>query len=370
MCRTSNARRRLARVDVASSNSPLRVPLIIVLGCAAIGCGPADKSAATTKPSTPPVAHVADSQGHAASSYVPSRLAVENWEVCVARDEELVCWRRRATPGPPDRRVHTFDAAVTSLAGAKDHVCALLADRSVWCWQSGWDASGQPAAVRGLPPNVASIAAGLQVTCAVASDVPWCWGRLSDVDVAAVPRQIELPFAIDRAVPSYHYLAVASPTTAAIYGLYCIHSAGCFERERTPVFPSLGARVIDYGVAALYGCALSAAGQVGCWRGATPNADSALERPALAARALRLAVLQNGGCALLDTGDVQCWDGVPIDIPEYKETMRIPPAAPHTIDRGGRAVRDIGATDYGFCIAWQDGDVTCWGHDVVRSTVR
>ena len=151
-------------------------------------------------------------------------------------------------------------------------------------------------------------------------------------------------------------------TTAVIYGLGCICSAGCFQREETPLFPPLGARVIDFGVGTLYGCALAANGGVGCWRGATPKADATLARAALGGRALRFAVLANGGCALIDSGEIQCWDDVPHAVPRIGTSQ--------LIDRGGRVARDIGASAYSFCIAWQDGDVSCWGHNVVRGAVR
>ena len=114
-------------------------------------------------------------------------VAASGNSICRVRaDRGVSCRSQTSTSG------ETFNAEVclplsdvTGLHAGYEHVCALLADRTVWCW--GWDAEGQlgasgAARVSAVPlavslTDVTQIAAGARHTCALRADgAVWCWG--------------------------------------------------------------------------------------------------------------------------------------------------------------------------------------------------
>jgi alpha-tubulin suppressor-like RCC1 family protein len=87
---------------------------------------------------------------------------------------------------PTPTKVGGLPVSVTKVSASSDHVCALGADGSLWCW--GDNSAGQlgdgtttprsvPTAVMGLDQTVTEVAAGSQFTCALKADGSvWCWG--------------------------------------------------------------------------------------------------------------------------------------------------------------------------------------------------
>ncbi len=88
----------------------------------------------------------------------------------------------RSTPVP----VTGLPSGVASLAAGSGHTCAVTTGGAAKCW--GWNSYGQlgdgtttnrstPVPVTGLPPEVASLAAGSGHTCAVTTGgTAKCWG--------------------------------------------------------------------------------------------------------------------------------------------------------------------------------------------------
>jgi alpha-tubulin suppressor-like RCC1 family protein len=77
---------------------------------------------------------------------------------------------------------------VTAISVGTDHACAILSDKSAWCWgdnSDGATGTGTTAANRGavrvtnskIFTNVTAISAGASHTCALLGDkTVWCWG--------------------------------------------------------------------------------------------------------------------------------------------------------------------------------------------------
>ncbi|MBU1068960.1 hypothetical protein KJ975_05245 [Myxococcota bacterium] len=98
----------------------------------------------------------------------------------------VYCWSE-SDDDPEPLQVGGFPALPVSLAVAGDNACALLEDRSVWCWgdnalqQLGRDTpavSVDPLRVEALGATVTRLAAGQDFYCAVTlANQLWCWGR-------------------------------------------------------------------------------------------------------------------------------------------------------------------------------------------------
>lgn len=73
------------------------------------------------------------------------------------------------------------------MAAGEHHSCALLADRTLWCWGDNLagelgNGSLSPSStpVKVALDNVASVSAGHGHTCAIDTEgQAWCWGRNS-----------------------------------------------------------------------------------------------------------------------------------------------------------------------------------------------
>ncbi|MBU1413377.1 hypothetical protein KKC22_17845, partial [Myxococcota bacterium] len=98
----------------------------------------------------------------------------------------VYCWPE-SDNDPQPKQVGGFPALPVSLAVAGDNACALLEDRSVWCWgdnalqQLGRDTpavSVDPLRVEALGAMVTRLVAGQDFYCAFTlANQLWCWGR-------------------------------------------------------------------------------------------------------------------------------------------------------------------------------------------------
>jgi len=82
-----------------------------------------------------------------------------------------------------------FPPVVKDIVSSFQHTCAVLEDGSAMCWGNNEDGQigdgnsgtglkvGMPVQVSGLPGKVTQIAVGAYNTCAILEDkTVWCWG--------------------------------------------------------------------------------------------------------------------------------------------------------------------------------------------------
>ena len=170
------------------------------------------------------------------------------------------------------------------------HVCAAATAGAVWCWgdddrhQLGTAADGAIAVnVPGQADtvtNAASVATGLEYTCAVGTDnTVACWGR-----------------------NNLGQLGRGSLTPAI---------------SAVPVTVTVGASVARVAAGKAFACALTTAGAVWCWgdnaagqvgdaNAASPR-TSAVQVSGLGGTAVDVVAGGSHACAVLSTGDVRCW---------------------------------------------------------------
>jgi hypothetical protein len=228
-----------------------------------------------------------------------------------ARSREALKEERRASLG---------------LALGRAHGCSLDPDISgVICW--GDDSRGQTRVPLLFGPT--AIAAGGDVTCAIAGGRVRCWGDASHGQLA-VPRDLRNPTSI--AVGDTHACAVTSEGRVRCWG----------ELEDPEVE---GAVAVAAG--AHHGCALLEQ-RVQCWG---DESEGQLAVPAL----VRPSALVAGGnhTCVLDGDSVVCWGGTVGD--------RVPPLDQPSLIAAGAA---------GVCALDAVG-VHCWGeHDAPDLTPR
>ncbi len=278
----------------------------------------------------------------------------------------------------------------TAIAAGYEHSCALTTSGGVMCWgdntygELGDGTTTQsltPVAVSGLTSGVTAIAAGNLHTCALttAGGVE-CWGyngngqlgdgtttqSLTPVDVSGLASGVT---AI--AAGGFHTCAL---TTAG--GVQCWGDNGWGQlgdgttiQRLTPVAVSgLTSGVTAIAAGELHTCALTTAGEVGCWGanyygqlgdGTLTNRSTPMVVSGLTSGVTAIAAGDQYSCALTTAGGVECWgynlygelgDGTP--------TRRLTP-----VDVSGLAsgVTAISAGYNHTCAITSTGGVECWG---------
>lgn len=312
------------------------------------------------------------------------------------------CWGRNDSgqlgDGTYDARATPVD--VSGLSGGLDaietggyHACALTASGAMTCW--GSDAYGElgdgnsprdtrvPGVVPSLGSGVASIAAGIRLTCAVTkAGGAKCWGTDDEGQLGdggpAVP--IFSPDPVDVVGLSS---GVRQVDVGNFHACAVLASGGvrCWGRAEEGQLGNRGALIAGevYEVPYVYDatavaagwvhtCALTAAGGVKCWGW---NDDGQLGDGTFVSRfqpadvlglpgpAVAIATGREHTCALLASGAILCWgrpgDGMPI--------RNRPQGA--TIAGGVSAIATGKAMS---CALAAGGSVRCWGFYTVDCT--
>ena len=264
-----------------------------------------------------------DDQAVATVSSSGLLVAVESGTASVRAtvERQTVVARIPVTRDPPAVRIRQISAGYM-------HTCAIadgvgVPDGSAYCWGEGpggrfgdgGNVRREPTRVAGAPPFT-SIAAGLDHTCAIATnDATYCWGanqagQLGDGTL--VPRSS--PVRVATALVFRSVAVVASTTCALVDGgaAYCWGtSLGSNSSARTPTALAGGLRVaelIDGGWSFMCGRTLTK--QVYCWG---QFANRTLPTPTLMSGALLFEQVDAGTghvCGVVSTGESYCWGSV------------------------------------------------------------
>lgn len=259
------------------------------------------------------------------------RLYIGASEKCArTADGSLSCWGLPRDPyqSPKELRAARWEASaggVSQVALGSGHACALLDDRTLWCW--GANDQGQigtgdtarpegPVQMTALGQEVVSVAAGSYHTCAALRDGSVrCWGR-SEYGALGLGKTVSSP--TPAPVPGLTEVV----RVAAGYGKTCAWkkdgSVWCFGElmwnppsqmlAMTPVeMKDLGRQVEEVAFGFRHTCVRTAAregakgGDVLCW------GERAADTASLRGKTLALTAGDYFTCALTVDGSAWCW---------------------------------------------------------------
>ncbi|MEP7124642.1 MAG: hypothetical protein ABJE95_27185, partial [Byssovorax sp.] len=307
---------------------------------------------------------------------------------------------------------------IVQISAGSNHGCALLHDRSVWCW--GGDDAGQlgilasddvqcvagalchptPIQVKGLPPKIIQIAAGPRSTCAVvATGGVWCWGANDTLQLGRptlpsplydrTPAQVPGLPAVAQVAVGYGFACARATDLSKVYcwGSNLTGTLGNGQKEGSPGgFPpgdvvALPAGILDISTGlGDHACALDSTQHVYCWGsnasgqlGHSSVIDSAVcptakctsipsKVPGLTVTGGWIRAGAADTCAETGSGSVVCWGsnvygqlGFTPDAKEHELPMQILSAT----DEVASSFHGRYATS---CIL-QNNAVDCWGDD-------
>jgi alpha-tubulin suppressor-like RCC1 family protein len=222
--------------------------------------------------------------GQRASSSVPVSIAIPRDVVQVSAslgicallgDSTVTCWGRYVPGGAISTRKIVGLVGVAAMAPRfDDHVCVLMNDGSVRCW----DSPETPFTIAGLgPASTLAVAVGFGTSCALLADhTVVCWGDNSDGQLgdggaeqeSSVPVPVSgLTGVVGVAMSSSYACATKSDGTAMCWGN---NESGTLGNGMTldsnvPVPVSALTNVIGIAPAQDHACAQLADGTFACW---------------------------------------------------------------------------------------------------------
>jgi alpha-tubulin suppressor-like RCC1 family protein len=273
----------------------------------------------------------------------------------------------------------------TVLAMGGSHSCSVEAMGVVNCWGSNW--SGQlgrvtdppsvnaehnlPAPVDGLPRKATFVATGGNHTCAILDDRSlWCWGDNTrgqlgvDVSSGPTPRHV-LDAVAAVALGDAHSCAALSDQSVSCWGANDRGQLGDGTLDDQPAPTAIGVTAVALALGHAHTCALDSTGAATCW-GANDRGqlgDGTTTDRATAPSPVQTDVVEvvaNGDhtCARLSDGSGSCWgdnddgqlgDGTVVqrDVPTFAvgSLVGIATGVAHT------------------CAMSADMTVACWGRD-------
>ncbi|MDX2055419.1 MAG: hypothetical protein SFV15_23660 [Polyangiaceae bacterium] len=285
-----------------------------------------------------------------------TQIAVgETWSCALLKTGAVQCWGAPVGVPPgsvldsgftPPATVPGLESSVKAISANGDTACVLREDGSVWCW--GANSAGQlgapiqPAALPvpvTLPLPARLIGVGPQQVCAALVDNSiWCWGA-SSVDFF------------------YTYTAEAIQPPVSIDALYKV---------------AWQALQVNKG----YACALAPDATLYCW-GESPRINSSDNRlhgavaVNLGAPVAQMSLGEGYACAILKGGGPRCWgNGRALGLGSttvHDCAKSYDACHPGTLvtPAGVADARRIGAGFYVTCAERTDGEVLCWGENLL-----
>jgi alpha-tubulin suppressor-like RCC1 family protein len=285
--------------------------------------------------------------------------------------------------------------AVRSVAGGRDHTCAVLTTGSMVCW--GANDSGQlgngtttsssvPAIVPGIS-TATDVAAGLGYTCAILSDKStWCWGRneygqLGDGTGGEPGNRSLLPVRVRNvtnaaavSAGARHACVVRSTGGVSCWGDNNVGQLGdnTTTTRTSPVNVAGGITAVAVAAGGNHTCSADLnGGQVRCW-GANMSGELGVSDVSVPYSLVPLAVSGATGaagvtaghaysCAVLSTGQVRCWGENALG--QLGDSSSVSRYAPAAVDGLTTATR-IASGDAHSCAVLRSGLVSCWGYAV------
>ena len=271
-------------------------------------------------------------------------------------------------------------ASATAIAAGLGQSCALTRTGGVKCWGSnGHDELGDgttrdslvPVGVSGLGGGVKAIAAGARHTCALTSaGGVKCWGNNSSgtlgngttgrpftpVDVFGLNSGVA---AIAAGLDHTCALTSAGGVNCWGYNRFGELGDGTTSDRSTPVDVSgLSSGVTGIAAGGFQSCAVTSAGGVKCWGGATGNRLTPADVPGLD-NATAIATGSSHSCALTRTGGVKCWGRN--DSGQLGDGTTKDSSTPVDVLGLGTRVRAIAAGAGNSCALTGTRGVKCWG---------
>lgn len=379
---------------------PLRRPgacsigLLLFLGAAGAGCGPAATGASGTrlpdpKPEAPTVI-----QGLEAICQGPAQSVASGWShTCgLCQNGSVACWgtnylgnlgvplpTQRAEPGLVPGLTN-----VTQLVAGAYHTCARLATGTLMCWGANQD--GQlgdgttttrlsPVAVVGLTDvTQLDVSFGLGHTCARKSDgTAWCWGvnfskQLADASAEnrSTPAQVDgLTDVVQATTGAYHSCALTANGKVSCWGGRYTGPAHPAPSP-TPTEVAGLADVTQVESGAEHTCGLLKSGKIMCWGAGAQGqlGDGANQRRNSPVEVMGLADVEaissssNHSCAIQKGGRLSCWGA------NEHGQLGDGTTSPRNIPVGVLGLGDVVAVSTGHrntCALQRSGGVICWG---------
>lgn len=237
-------------------------------------------------------------------------------------------------------------APALDVAVGNFHSCALLEDRTVYCW--GYNRHGQlglgdfeqrltPTPIPGLE-DVLEIAAGDDHTCARKDDGSvycWGWNRDGQVGDGTGGSRSDHPdvTTADRLVPTRTLVRDVSALSLGFTHSCALHADGGVSCWGAPYFGAIGDGMASDGrvpvrvplpevveeLAGAQPCVLHRSGAVRCWGlnlggGVGDGTEEDRPSPVLIGEASPATAIAGGGghtCAIMHTGELRCWGRTP-----------------------------------------------------------
>jgi len=268
-----------------------------------------------------------------------------------------------------------------------DHLCALLADKTVTCWgnghqhQLGGDAgetSATPTPVNGLPP-ITQLALGAHHSCALSEtgDV-WCWGsnERGQIGVGRGLESIHRPAKVGGVEKVVQIIAATFNTCAltAAHEVYCwgenlSGEAGAANVGHPIVWSphrveiASGSRRLSGGYSTL--CAVKLEGKIACWGYLTDQLGLTFERSTAGevpdiTDATAIAVGLKHACMVRRDGSVWCWGND--EAAQLGDGGGQNSARPVRVALPGRSITVV-AGKRSTCARLDDRRWYCWGEN-------
>lgn len=261
-----------------------------------------------------------------------------------------------------------FGGPVREVAGAGRHLCALLEDGAVSCFddrvENPFASMGEVTPRRVLDAGADALSVGPHHGCLLAEGEMRCWGadfqgRVTgespgrgyfEDELATLP--VEEPTRI--MVNPWRSCARTANDDVPCWGTQRMRRGGDDVREPGHALP--------FGVGEQESCAVVPDGGITCWQRDVTDRVTYYEPEGLST-ARDVVVGDNHSCALQEDGTVACWSPPSSRFRGFArddETAEAPLAAP-VADLSG--VTQLSGHDTHRCALLDDGTVRCWGPD-------